>query len=164
MTAIKLNNYAQWQANSMYKASFAGRPGHKLLRSVRSWLGRQGNMLTNYQSYIEKFHVCSQKSAGLQLVALDKINGSISRSGEFTMDFRPIAHHTRERWLAIAKIHVQGRALPPVMLYEVNGQYFVVDGHHRISVAKAAGQVDIEAVVTRINVSNRAPVLQPAFA
>ena len=164
MTAIQLNNYAQWQANSLYNASFAGRHTHKMLRTVRNWLGRKSALLTSFRAYIEQYHICSQKSAGMQMVDLDLISGSVSRADEFTADFRPIAHHTRERWLTIAKIHIQGRALPPVELYEVNGQYFVVDGHHRISVARATGQVQIEAVVTHINVSNCEMVLQPAFA
>jgi hypothetical protein len=39
-------------------------------------------------------------------------------------------------------------ALPPVQLIEVNGCYFVRDGHHRVSVARMLGQLEIEAEVT----------------
>ena len=125
MTAVKLNNYAQWQANSMYSSSFAGNRTHKVLRAVKGWFSRKDQLLTNYRAYIEQFHICSKKSAGLQMVQIANINGSLSRADEFTADFRPVAHHTRERWLAIARIHVKGGALPPVELYEIDGQYFV---------------------------------------
>jgi hypothetical protein len=37
--------------------------------------------------------------------------------------------------------------LPPVSLVQVGDEYFVRDGHHRISVAKAFGQETIEARV-----------------
>jgi hypothetical protein len=38
--------------------------------------------------------------------------------------------------------------LPPVRLIQVGDVYFVRDGHHRISVAKALGQTEIDAVVS----------------
>ena len=38
--------------------------------------------------------------------------------------------------------------LPPVDLIKVGENYFVRDGHHRISVAHALGQEFIEAEVT----------------
>jgi hypothetical protein len=40
-----------------------------------------------------------------------------------------------------------GAALPPVELVRVEDIYFVQDGHHRISVARAMGQTCIEAEV-----------------
>lgn len=48
--------------------------------------------------------------------------------------------------MAIAR--ARGIQLPPVDLIQVGEHYFVCDGHHRISVAKAQGQVVIEALVT----------------
>jgi hypothetical protein len=44
--------------------------------------------------------------------------------------------------------HLAGDPLPPVELIQVGSVYFVRDGHHRISVARAMGQQEIEAVVT----------------
>jgi hypothetical protein len=40
-----------------------------------------------------------------------------------------------------------GMSMPPVELVQVKDAYFVRDGHHRISVARAMGQRDIEAEV-----------------
>jgi hypothetical protein len=47
--------------------------------------------------------------------------------------------------------------LPPVVLVQVGDVYFVRDGHHRISVARALGQLDIEAEVTVWQVSGPLP-------
>jgi hypothetical protein len=40
--------------------------------------------------------------------------------------------------------------MPPVDLVRVGQLYFVRDGHHRVSVARALGHTDIEALVTEV--------------
>lgn len=87
--------------------------------------------------------------AGTQTVALEKIRGSEGRAQDFDADFNPLSEATRERWLSIFRAWRQDKPLPPVELVEVNGVYYVRDGHHRISVAHAVGQAYIEAVVLR---------------
>ena len=69
------------------------------------------------------------------------------RSDDFDRDFNPLQDHNKERWLNIAAARRRGKALPPVELVQVEDIYFVLDGHHRISVAQAMGQQDIEAMV-----------------
>jgi hypothetical protein len=44
----------------------------------------------------------------------------------------------------------RGEALPPVDLVKVGEIYFVRDGHHRVSVARALGLSDIDAHVTEV--------------
>lgn len=80
-------------------------------------------------------------------VPIDQIKGSEGRAGDFDRDFNPLKDHVRRRWLGIAAAREQGAALPPVSLVQVGGIYFVRDGHHRISVAKAFGQEAVEAQV-----------------
>ena len=40
--------------------------------------------------------------------------------------------------------------IPPIEVYRVDGCHFVIDGHHRISIAAAAGERLIEANVTQL--------------
>jgi hypothetical protein len=87
------------------------------------------------------------RSAGIQTVPLSQIRGSEGRSDDFDRDFYPLQDHNKERWLNIAAARRRGKALPPVELIQVEDIYFVLDGHHRISVARALGQPDIEASV-----------------
>ena len=54
----------------------------------------------------------------------------------------------RDRWVRVATAMIQGLALPPIDIIQVGDQFFVRDGHHRVSVARALGQVEIEAHVT----------------
>ena len=44
----------------------------------------------------------------------------------------------------------RGEALPPVDLMKIGEIYFVRDGHHRVSVARALGARDIDAYVTEV--------------
>jgi hypothetical protein len=81
------------------------------------------------------------------MVAIDQIVGSECRVADFDRDFNPLQDHTRERWLNIAKTRLRGCYLPPVILIQMGEHYFVRDGHHRISVARALGLNEIEAKI-----------------
>jgi hypothetical protein len=89
----------------------------------------------------------SRRYEGLRSIPLQQIQGSEGRAQEFTRDFRPLREHTQERWQRIDAAMARGRSLPPVDLIKIGDIYFVRDGHHRISVAKARGGVEIEALV-----------------
>jgi hypothetical protein len=83
--------------------------------------------------------------AGVVNVPLAQIVGSEGRVRDFDNAFRPLNDHTRDRWIGIAVARRDGVELPPVELIQVGDEYYVRDGHHRISVARAAGQAEIEA-------------------
>lgn len=89
----------------------------------------------------------AQGKAASRLVPIAQIRGSESRGADFDLDFRPLQDRTRERWLGIAAARQRGKSLPPVALLQVGDLYFVRDGHHRISVARALGARRIEARV-----------------
>ena len=83
-----------------------------------------------------------------QYILIDQIEGSEGRSRDFDVDFRPLRRHIQDRWINIALACARGVQMPPVDLIQVGDAYFVRDGHHRISVAKANGQKTIDALVT----------------
>ena len=62
-----------------------------------------------------------------------------------------------ERWQKVDRAFYQDVNLPPVVLYKVGEVYFVVDGHHRVSVAREQGQTFIDAEIrecaTRVNIT-----------
>jgi hypothetical protein len=92
-----------------------------------------------------------------RMVPIAQIVGSEGRCADFDRDFNPLHDRCRERWLRIAAARRRGMPLPPVDLVQVRDCYFVQDGHHRISVARALGQPDIEASVTVWQVSGPLP-------
>jgi hypothetical protein len=83
-------------------------------------------------------------------IALEQIVGSVGRYRDFTREFLPKESISEARWRAVdAAMHSQ-TGLPPIEVYQVGDAYFVRDGNHRVSVARANGLQDIEAYVTRI--------------
>jgi hypothetical protein len=88
--------------------------------------------------------------AGLVTVPLEKIVGSEGRYRDFNRHFLPRKEHLKQRWVSVDKTHYQDITLPPVRLYEMGGVYFVRDGNHRVSVARALGQTDIDAEVVSL--------------
>jgi len=107
-------------------------------------------------------HTC--RHAGVRTVPISQIRGSGGRSSDFDCDFNPLQDHNKRRWLSIAAARRQGKALPPVGLVQVGDVYFVCDGHHRVSVARALGQQDIEAKVMVWQVSGPLPWERSATA
>jgi hypothetical protein len=88
---------------------------------------------------------------------VDQIAGSLNRYQEFDRAFLPASDALATRWQNINRAFYQEISLPPVVLYKVGQVYFVVDGHHRVSVAREQGQIFIEAEVrecaTRVNIT-----------
>ena len=95
-------------------------------------------------------YVAQNKHNAKQLaspIPINQIRGSISRIREFDCDFYPLTDDDSMRWLRIASMMLQEKTLPPVELICVDGVYFVIDGHHRISVSRMLGYIYIDALV-----------------
>jgi hypothetical protein len=103
-----------------------------------------------------------QHSLGLRSVEIDRIVGTESRTNDFDADFNPRHDRMLHRWVRIAELQLSQATLPAVELIAVGNEYFVRDGHHRISVARALGSAFIDAQVTRIEVDERAQVRRKA--
>jgi hypothetical protein len=85
--------------------------------------------------------------ARLEVVTLDSIVGTVEARTDFDARFRPASNRIRRRWERIALAHRTGRALPPITLVRRPDGHYVIDGCHRVSVARALGHRDIEAWV-----------------
>jgi hypothetical protein len=83
---------------------------------------------------------------GMQEIPVAQITGSVDRSGDFDSSFRPLKSHLRDRWVNIYLL-AQSGGWPTIRVYKVGDQYFVEDGHHRVSVARALGMLSIQAEV-----------------
>jgi hypothetical protein len=92
-----------------------------------------------------------QRDLGVQVIPLDSIVGTVDRGrGEFDRAFRPARSDVRSRWEGIAAARRRGIAMPPIDVYRIGDLHFVVDGHHRVSVARAHGDQVIDAHVVEI--------------
>ena len=93
---------------------------------------------------------------GLQTIQLDTVAGTVDSRRDFDRKFRPASYRVRERWERLDLAQRRGVSLPPIDVYRVGDLHFVMDGHHRVSVAIATGH-KIEAHV-RVLTRMRAPV------
>jgi len=97
-----------------------------------------------------------QRQLGLQTVCLETIVGTAGSRRDFDRRFRPTSARVRSRWERLALAIRRGEAVPPIEVYRVGRQHFVADGHHRVSIAAATRQHQIDAYVTEVLTACRA--------
>jgi len=91
-----------------------------------------------------------ERYLGLQDIQLDTVAGTVDSRRDFDRKFRPTSNRVRHRWERLDLARRRGVYLPPIDVYRVGDLHFVMDGHHRVSVAAATGQKTIEAHVTEV--------------
>lgn len=108
--------------------------------------------LLSYEDVRRKLKARETGTEHLEDVPLDAIVGSVGRYSDFTRSFLPRTNSTEHRWanVKVATMSPTG-GLPPIELYKVGEAYFVVDGHHRVSVARELESSHIEAYVTEVD-------------
>jgi hypothetical protein len=135
------------EIDSQDRADFSTARLKAFFRSVLAFLLGQRNVLLSYDEVREKLKVGGPIYRGMQTVPIKNIVGSVNRYRDFDRAFLPAQTFTADRWLKINRAFYQEVSLPPVMLYKVGEVYFVLDGNHRVSVAREKGQEYIEAEV-----------------
>ena len=83
-------------------------------------------------------------------VPLQAIVGSVERCGDYSQSFLPLKDSDQQRWTRVKEAFARNKPLPPIQLAEDGGEYFVIDGHHRVSVARQLGLSHLEAQVLQV--------------
>ena len=133
-----------------------------LLGRIYSLLTGHSRSLLDLTTEVSRRKIRSQHDAGSRTVPIKRIKGSEGRSGDFDCDFNPMQTRTFARWMSVAVARSSGETLPLVELIQLGDDYFVRDGHHRISVARVLGEeyVDAKVIVLELApVSNALPTL-----
>lgn len=86
---------------------------------------------------------------GEQDIPVDRITGSVGRESDFDNNFRPLKKHLRDRWIDIYALF-EADQFPPIQLFKIGNDYYVEDGHHRVSVARTLGRLSLRAQVWEI--------------
>ena len=140
----------QMSVEEQVEADFCRARRRAFVRQVRARLRKDGasdgllcfDDLRNVPGTVEWVH------RGMRKVPVGQIGGSVRRCSEFDRDFLPAKANVKEKWKCIDRAFYWGEKLPPVSLYKVGGFYFVLDGHHWVSVASYHGVEWIDAHVT----------------
>jgi hypothetical protein len=142
---------------SRARADYSRARAKAFLNRIRAVLSGRPTRLLSYDDIREKLHVGGPIYRGVQTIRLDQVAGSLNRYMAFDRAFLPTQDDTASRWQWVSRAFYEDISLPPVVLYKVGDVYFVVDGHHRVSVAREQGQEFIEAEVrecaTRVNIT-----------
>jgi len=134
------------------QADFARARTRAFLNDLFALFSRKRNTLLSYDEVKEKLRIGGPIHRGIRTVEVPKIVGSVNRYRDFDRAFLPTNNRLGGRWQRVDRAFYEDISLPPVVLYKVGEVYFVVDGHHRVSVAREQGQVYLEAEVRECRV------------
>ncbi len=111
--------------------------------------GRSADLLS-YEELRQQLRVVNQRPRGLHEIPLDKIVGSVGRYKDFTRSFLPLQDNIEHRWAKVKTAVHDLTGVPPIEVYQLGDAYFVIDGNHRVSVAREMGLSAISAYVTEV--------------
>lgn len=122
--------------------------------SIQEILARitgKSTQLLSYEEVAEKLKLRIRTERGRQHIPLDAIVGSVGRYTDFTRTFLPRREEDRDRWTGVRAAFLEdGAGLPPIEVYKVGEVYFVIDGNHRVSIARQEKFKTIEAHVIEV--------------
>lgn len=121
------------------------------LQNLVGWLTGRNYDLVDYNKVRSKLGSVANRLPELREIPLDAIVGSVSRSVEFSRTFLPRMDSDKYRWANVKIANDSMEGVPPIDVYQIGEVYFVLDGHHRISVMRDIGAEYILANVQVIN-------------
>ena len=120
------------------------------LEKVMAFVKGTSDELLSYEDVRKQLKVTGMSAGRLREIPLDAIVGSVGRYQDFSRNFLPLNDSDEARWAKIKAMAISPQGLPPIDVYQIGEVYFVLDGNHRVSVARSLGSKTIEAVVTEI--------------
>ena len=122
------------------------------LQGVLARITGKSNELLSYDEIAGKLKLQGRSDKGMQTIPVDSIIGSVGRYTDFTRTFLPRHAKDQQRWANVkaATLDPLGQGLQPIEVYKVSDVYFVIDGNHRVSIARQEGWKTIQAHVIEI--------------
>jgi hypothetical protein len=120
------------------------------LEEIMARLTGRSAALLCYEDVRQNLRATTSTSRGLQDIPIDAIVGSVGRCTDFTRSFLPRKDSDRARWAKVELAMTDLKGMPPIEVYQIDQIYFVVDGNHRVSIARQFGSVYIQAYVTAV--------------
>lgn len=120
------------------------------LQHVYNRMTGKSDELLSYDDVRRALKAKTQIERGLQEIPLDSIVGSVGRYTDFTRGFLPLSDNMEERWAKVYQVATDGTGWPPIQVYQIGDAFFVLDGNHRVSVARQLEMNTIQAFVTEI--------------
>jgi hypothetical protein len=109
--------------------------------------------LLRFEEVKQRLRLRDERYLGLKEIPLDNVVGTVGRYNDFTRTFLPRTNAVKSRWQRLDAMARGMEGFPPIEAYKIGDAYFVIDGNHRVSVAKQLGATVIEAYVTELPTS-----------
>jgi hypothetical protein len=139
--------------NEQVDADFTRARRRARLRALGARIRREhtSNRLLSFDDVRRELVANNRLYRGTRVVEVNEIIGSVGRWDEFDRSFLPARASVGHRWKRIDRAFHRTEDLPPVKLYKLEEAYFVVDGHHRVSVARYHDVPTVEAAVVEFH-------------
>jgi hypothetical protein len=108
-------------------------------------ISRRQTLLQIFPSGLERKNP-NRKLLPTQDISIEKIVGTLNRRDDFDYKFRPLQKIACDRWVN-THLTLEREGWEPILVHKVGSEYFVEDGHHRISVANELGMKFIQAKI-----------------
>jgi hypothetical protein len=128
----------------------------------------------SFEVEVEGAGIAGRVDGGMKTIPAAKIVGSVGRAQNLRSDFfYRTGRAMTARFVSIGKAMEEGKVLPPIEVYKAKlrrahdgreierTEYYVVDGHHRVAMAKKLGQDYLDAHVVEYRVAARRPAEGP---
>ena len=122
---------------------------HARRRSAFRRLANAERELLPLEEATERLKPFERRHVGLRTIAVAQIVGTEGRATDFDRDFLPRRPEIGPRWRRVEEAFPEGD-FPPIVVYLLGDAYFVIDGHHRVAIARQRGTEMIDADVTEL--------------
>ena len=112
--------------------------------------GQSSDSLLELDEVQGRLGLLQQSYVGVRPIEVAKIIGSVDKSQDFDKNFRPRTDRTRHRWAQLERTFPSGN-FPPIQAYKIDETYYVIDGHHRVGIARMRGMEFIDAEITELH-------------
>jgi hypothetical protein len=119
-------------------------------RRLGSLLGRRSAPdLLPLDEATQRLRPFARRHVGLRAIPVSRIVGTDSRGADFDRDFLPRRPEIGPRWRGVEAAFPDG-GFPPIAVYQLGEAYFIIDGHHRVAIARQRRMEAIDAEVTEL--------------
>ncbi|MFZ0546933.1 MAG: hypothetical protein WAM60_15910 [Candidatus Promineifilaceae bacterium] len=119
------------------------------MENIIARLTGRSTELLSYDEVVNSLKIVSRSERGIREIPVDAIVGSVGRYTDFSRTFLPQRSSDAQRWARVASVP-DFNSLPPIDVYQIGDAYFVLDGNHRVSIARQRGMLFIPAEVTEV--------------
>jgi len=130
-------------------------PIQALIRLFPTWVLPEQDRVLEHLDDAHPGRRAGGRWIGLRAVPTECIRGTASTTGSRGQDFKPVRGRApadwATRWSRLLSAVDEQVILPPVQLIRAAGDYWVIDGHNRVALARERGQLWIDAEITEFD-------------